>query len=196
MAWSFKSSCLILISLLMVFGDAEMSMACTPYDVVLDSYGSIVKDSYGCCIRTKWEAEEELCGKVKTQQPALRSESSMDEWTVYFDFNKAGLKSSEQEKIKKLVKKLKENKVQKIRVTGYTDSIGSEDYNKILSENRAQAVNQYINTLLDLQSSIIEIKGYGKSNQVKACPTAKEKEALIMCLAPNRRVQVAIDYTN
>ena len=50
-----------------------------------------------------------------------------------------------------------------INVVGYTDNIGAEDYNQALSEERAQAVADYIDMQRDIAHSKIEVKGKGES---------------------------------
>ncbi len=166
------------------------SLACKPKDAVKDYRGSVVKDSNGSCVRTMWIAKTDPCAKHHGAVDSVK----MDERKIYFDFDKAALKSSEHTKLQKVAGELKDNNVKKITIIGYTDKMGSEGHNLVLSENRAQAVNKYLNTLLELKGSMVEIKGLGKSHQVQECPNIQEREELIMCLAPNRRVEIEIDY--
>ena len=167
------------------------SLACNTRDAVKDYRGSVVKDSNGSCVRTMWVAKADPCAK---HHAAVDGIMKMDERKIYFDFDKAAVKPSEQEKLQKVAGELKANNVNKIKIIGYADKMGSEGYNLVLSENRAQAVSKYLDTLLELKSNMVEIKGLGKSHQVKECPNIQEREELIMCLAPNRRVEVEIDY--
>ena len=44
-----------------------------------------------------------------------------------------------------------------------------------------------------LESSIIELRAMGKTNEYASCEGMKGNE-LISCLMPNRRVEVEIDY--
>ena len=50
-----------------------------------------------------------------------------------------------------------------IYVYGYTDDVGSPEYNQKLSERRAQAVRDYL-VQAGLNPAIITTKGYGKSD--------------------------------
>ena len=50
-----------------------------------------------------------------------------------------------------------------INVVGYTDNIGADNYNQALSEERAQAVADYIDMQRDIAHSKIEVKGKGES---------------------------------
>ena len=81
--------------------------------------------------------------------------------------------------------------IDSIKLTGYTDRLGSESYNQKLSERRAQTVKAY------LQSKgfthVIETYGKGEADQVAECGTlTKPTKALTDCLQPNRRVVVEV----
>jgi len=75
-------------------------------------------------------------------------------------------------------------------VSGHSDRLGTIDYNRELSEKRAEAVRGY---LLEkgIDAEKIEVFGYGQTLPVKSCPEMKGA-TLIECLAPNRRVVVEI----
>jgi OOP family OmpA-OmpF porin len=61
-----------------------------------------------------------------------------------FDFDKSTLKPEGIQKLNGLVQKLKNVTVEVIIVVGFTDSIGSLNYNKKLSLRRAEAVKAYL----------------------------------------------------
>jgi OOP family OmpA-OmpF porin len=75
-------------------------------------------------------------------------------------------------------------------VSGHSDRLGTVEYNRGLSEKRAEAVRAY---LLEkgIDAERIEVFGYGQTLPVTSCPEAKGA-TLIDCLAPNRRVVVEI----
>lgn len=78
-----------------------------------------------------------------------------------------------------------------IKLTGYTDRLGSESYNQALSERRAQTVKNYLQG--KGISTQIEAIGMGEANQVVECgTTTKVTKALTECLQPNRRVTVEV----
>jgi outer membrane protein OmpA-like peptidoglycan-associated protein len=185
-----KLSFLGLVTFTVLSISSVSSLACSPRDAVKDYRGSVVKDSNGNCVRTMWVAKTDPCAKHHGAVGSVK----MDERKIYFDFDRAALKSSEHAKLQKVASELKDNSVKKIKIIGYTDKMGSEGHNLALSESRAQVVNKYLNTLLELKGGIVEIKGLGKSHQVKECTNIQEREELIMCLAPNRRVEIEIDY--
>jgi len=82
-------------------------------------------------------------------------------------------------------------KVELILVSGYTDRLGSQQYNQKLSERRADAVKAYL-VKKGVDASKIDTMGMGKTLQIKSCPDGKDRKALIECLAPNRRAVVEI----
>jgi OOP family OmpA-OmpF porin len=81
-----------------------------------------------------------------------------------------------------------------IIVEGHTDRIGSQQVNQRLSEQRAEAAKTVLVKDLGIPADKIETLGMGKTLQIKSCPDSqfKTQQALIDCLAPNRRVVINI----
>ncbi|MFQ5643527.1 MAG: OmpA family protein [Thiogranum sp.] len=79
---------------------------------------------------------------------------------------------------------------QKIEITGYTDRIGDDAYNLALSKRRAESVRSYL-VAKGVVPAYIETKGLGSANPVVECPGMRG-QALIDCLAPNRRTEVEV----
>jgi len=63
---------------------------------------------------------------------------------IFFDFNSSVLRRESLPELFRIVNFLEENKGIKIEVSGHTDDIGSHEYNKKLSENRAKAVVDFL----------------------------------------------------
>ncbi|AIF46568.1 OmpA family protein [Dyella japonica] len=78
--------------------------------------------------------------------------------------------------------------IQDILITGYTDRIGSERYNLVLSKRRAVAVGEYL-AAHGVSPTDIRVVGRGDANPVVQC-NDKKRDRLIACLAPNRRVEL------
>ncbi|MFL9963574.1 OmpA family protein [Paraburkholderia sediminicola] len=76
-----------------------------------------------------------------------------------------------------------------LKITGYTDRLGDDAYNLRLSSSRARTVEQYLRTR-GVTLPIIA-QGRGSANQRVDCRQAK-RDALIRCLAPNRRVVIEL----
>lgn len=79
-----------------------------------------------------------------------------------------------------------------IRVLGYTDRLGTQNYNLRLSQNRANTIKQYL-VYKGVNPQIISAIGYGADYPIKECANKISREELIKCLAPNRRVIVEVD---
>ncbi len=63
---------------------------------------------------------------------------------IFFDTDKYDLKEESKVELGKLIDLLNKNPKIRIELSGHTDSIGSEEHNRILSENRADAVYDYL----------------------------------------------------
>ena len=85
---------------------------------------------------------------------------------IYFDFDNYVLNDLSKKYIKVIYDWLIYNQVKQILITGHTDNIGTQDYNKILSEKRAKSVYEY---LLSLSNEKLKIsyKGYGSSKPLR-----------------------------
>jgi OOP family OmpA-OmpF porin len=81
-----------------------------------------------------------------------------------------------------------------VNVNGHTDRLGSPQYNQKLSERRAEAVKAYL-VSKGMDASKIEVYGYGKTLPVKSCPDTRDRRVLLVCLEPNRRVEVELQGT-
>ncbi|MGK7371101.1 MAG: OmpA family protein [Candidatus Halalkalibacterium sp. M3_1C_030] len=103
---------------------------------------------------------------------------------VLFDFNKATLKPGGERAVSELTKFLKEYPKRTVMIEGFTDSIGSESYNKELSRRRADAVRMELNAN-GISSGRIQIRGYGESFPVASNDNEAGRQR-------NRRVEVII----
>ncbi|MFQ3575852.1 MAG: OmpA family protein, partial [Cytophagales bacterium] len=63
---------------------------------------------------------------------------------VFFDYGKSNLKEESSQELEKLVKILQTNPNLFVEFSGHTDSIGSDAYNKKLSDDRAEVVLKYM----------------------------------------------------
>ncbi len=75
-----------------------------------------------------------------------------------------------------------------IVISGYTDRLGSEAYNQVLSQKRADAVKGYM-VNRGVTANRMTAVGKGESNPVATC-TDRNMIKLRECLEPNRRVEV------
>ncbi len=116
------------------------------------------------------------------------------ETDALFEFGKAEIRASGYNAIESLVQRLLQDfsSVERIRVVGYTDPIGSAAFNKKLSQQRADVVARQIGTKKIPIERGIQAEGRGPIELVKTgcgnTPTPENK----ICHAPNRRVMVVI----
>jgi outer membrane protein OmpA-like peptidoglycan-associated protein len=103
---------------------------------------------------------------------------------VLFDFNKYTLKPGAREKMAKVSGILLAYPGLKIQLEGHTDAIGSEDYNQKLSEQRADAVREYL-VGQGVPGATVTAVGFGKSRPVADNSTAEGRQQ-------NRRVEMVV----
>jgi OmpA-OmpF porin, OOP family len=116
------------------------------------------------------------------------------ETDALFEFGKAEIRASGYNAIESLVQRLLQDfsSVERIRVVGYTDPIGSAAFNKKLSQQRADVVARHIASRNIPTERGIEAEGRGSIELAKTgCGNAPTPENKI-CHAPNRRVMVVI----
>jgi hypothetical protein len=103
---------------------------------------------------------------------------------VLFDFNKYTLKPEAREKLAKVSGILLGYPNLKLQIEGYTDSIGSDDYNQKLSEERAGTVRDYL-VSQSVPDGNVSAAGFGKSRPVADNSTNAGR-------AQNRRVELVV----
>jgi outer membrane protein OmpA-like peptidoglycan-associated protein len=103
---------------------------------------------------------------------------------VLFDTGKYSLKQNTQISLAKVAGILQAYPGLKMQVEGYTDSVGGEAYNQKLSENRADAVRDFL-MAQGVSHDNITSTGYGESNPVADNGTAPGR-------SQNRRVQLVV----
>jgi len=103
---------------------------------------------------------------------------------VLFDFNKYTLKPEAREKLAKVSGILLAYPNLKLQVEGYTDNIGSDEYNQKLSEQRAEGVRDYL-VGQHVPDPNISAQGFGKDSPIADNSTNAGR-------ALNRRVQLVV----
>jgi len=103
---------------------------------------------------------------------------------VLFDFNQYTLKPGAREKMAKVAGILLAYPGLKVQLEGHTDSVGGDEYNMKLSENRANAVRDYLQSQ-GVPTSNLTAVGYGKSQPVASNDTAAGRQQ-------NRRVEMVV----
>lgn len=106
---------------------------------------------------------------------------------VHFHFDSAKLTDADKTKLNTIVTRLKqEASSAQLRVTGHTDSVGSDAYNQKLSDKRAHSVVEYLISNGIPRSSFVSVTGAGESKPVADNKTAEGR-------AMNRRTEIQIN---
>jgi outer membrane protein OmpA-like peptidoglycan-associated protein len=103
---------------------------------------------------------------------------------VLFDFNKYDLKPETREKLARLSGIVISHPGLNLKVEGYTDNVGTQEYNQTLSEKRAMTVRDYLISNGILIDDVAAV-GYGDQYPVAPNTTAAGR-------AQNRRVQLVV----
>jgi outer membrane protein OmpA-like peptidoglycan-associated protein len=113
-----------------------------------------------------------------------------------FAYDSADLQPSSISQLQKLATLIKRNPKATFSVEGYTDSLGSPDYNLELSQRRADSVKQYLVDVMGINPAQIDTKGYGASKFLIAprpvMVNSPEEQAEIERQRPNRRVVIVV----
>jgi OOP family OmpA-OmpF porin len=112
-----------------------------------------------------------------------------------FDFAKDTVRPAGKQALDVFAAELKGAQFDVITVTGYTDRIGSHEYNMKLSTRRAEAVKSYLVEVAQIPADKVTAQGADGSDPVTKpdeCPGQKRTPKLIACLQPDRRVDVEV----
>ena len=128
---------------------------------------------------------EQVLGQIaETHRTALGLVMTLGEKSIRFDFDKADILPQYRDILNRIAGVLMTLQGYSIYVYGYTDDIGTQDYNLKLSGRRAAAVRDVL-VQTGIDGKIISTKGFGKSD-----PRAKGDTA--QARAANRRVEIGI----
>lgn len=103
---------------------------------------------------------------------------------VLFDNNSFALLPASLPELNKLVQILEENPSMHIQISGYTDNIGKQSDNLVLSTNRAKAIVNYLSSK-GIATERLTYKGFGSDNPIATNETAAGR-------ALNRRTSFTI----
>lgn len=157
----------------------------TPLGAVI---GGVVGGTIGGLIGNKMdkqarEIENALPG-TQVQRVGEGIHLVLGENSVNFQFNKSTLTITAKQNLDKLVPVFKEYADTDIKIYGYTDSVGSDEYNMNLSEQRANSVKTYLASK-GLVASRFQIVGMGELDPIASNNTDAGR-------SENRRVEFAI----
>jgi outer membrane protein OmpA-like peptidoglycan-associated protein len=150
--------------------------------------------------RSQYEQELSLTEEEKNAVNKVESMFAAFEATVYqqrknvlisahgfqFPTGKSELESNNFALLNKIIKAIDTFPDSTIRVSGHTDSTGSDTTNQKLSEARAGKVARFLTEVGGISPSRIKAYGYGESRPVASNETAEGRAA-------NRRVEILIE---
>ena len=163
--------------------EAESEMAGTRRQIHTVSRAALVKD----CLVAQAPAPVAPVVQAEPQKISMQADT-------LFEFGKAELRNSGYATLDKWIQQFNESysTIDRVKVLGYTDAIGPNQLNALLSQRRADVVKDYLTTHGLKSKTGIEAEGRGSLDLAKTgCaikPTPENKE----CHAPNRRVVMVI----
>lgn len=118
--------------------------------------------------------------------PAPREEKVSMILNVLFDTDKAVVKDQYYPDVEKLAEFMKTYPNTTVTIEGHTDSTASNEYNKKLSEARANSVRQFLIDKYGIDGSRISTIGYGEEYPIDTNDTPEGRQK-------NRRVEAVIE---
>ncbi len=103
---------------------------------------------------------------------------------IFFDIGQATLRKESNAELDRLVKLMKDVPSLKVEISGHTDNTGSASLNEKLSQDRAQAVVNYL-TSKGIAANRLTAQGYGSSKPIASNSTADGRQE-------NRRTEFEI----
>ncbi len=195
------------VAALAVAGQAYAADTHSPY--VFNKEGQVVRNGVGECLynghekvtpeNALAECNPELVAKPQPKlaaepaKPLVEPPPAPEMKTVtltadtYFDFDKSNLKPAGKDALNTMISQMGDmNSIAKVKVVGYTDSIGTEQYNLGLSKRRAKTVADYLMKNGNVPADKIEQVGMGEADPVASNKTREGR-------AKNRRVVVTTE---
>ena len=147
-----------------------------------DTDGDGVIDLIDRCVTVKGPASNYGCPVL----PTVEIMSQLNEYgrTILFDYDKWSFKKESYATLEPMTTILKEYPDADFIIEGHTDSDGSDAYNMVLSEKRANAVRDYF-VSNGINPNRLTTKAFGESKPVDTNATAAGK-------ANNRRTEVKL----
>ena len=97
-------------------------------------------------------------------------------YVVYFQSNSTALTESSEGTLYDVMQKIRQDKVEKVRVVAYTDSKGSPKYNQQLSMRRAESIKKRLSTS---GADAIDVAGAGETAGASSVSGEKARRAEI-----------------
>lgn len=142
-----------------------------------------VNDEEDMCPSVPGTAANKGCPEIKEE---IKKKVSIAANNILFATGSAKLVASSYKGLNEVVKILQDDPEMKLAIDGHTDNTGKPDKNQVLSENRANAVKQYI-VSKGIDESRLTSAGHGQDSPVADNKTAAGRKK-------NRRVELTLSY--
>lgn len=148
-----------------------------------DQDGDGVADIEDDCIDVAGDPKNNGCPEISSENKKLLKDAIEG---VKFETNSDVLLEESYAKLDLIAALMKKNPIFKLKLSGYTDNTGADDYNLDLSKRRAESVKKYL-IKQGVSKKKLMAEGYGNSNPVADNATPEGR-------AKNRRVDFKIVF--
>lgn len=149
--------------------------------------GAVAGAAVGAAVGRRMDKQEQELRQIDGVEVTRPSEGEIDvrlTSDVLFDFNSSALRSDSRSTLRDLADNFGKYPDNAILVEGHTDSVGSDQYNQRLSEQRAANVADYL-IENGVRASSVTVFGYGELRPKSSNETAEGRQL-------NRRVEIHI----
>jgi OmpA-OmpF porin, OOP family len=152
-----------------------------------DTDGDGVADHLDNCINQAGPADNQGCPAAQKQLVVIKQDRIDIKDMVYFDSGAATIQARSNTLLDQMAKVLAEHpEIVKVIIEGHTDDRGAADFNRTLSQQRAEAVKAYL-VKKGVAAERLEARGFGPDRPVQPNTTSAGRAA-------NRRVDFITRY--
>ena len=134
-------------------------------------------------IRGAGEGDQVLTRTIELRKLKVGTTSILR--NIYFDYNRATFKTESYTDLNKLEAMLRQNPNVRVEISGHTDNYGPWQYNRSLSQKRAEAVKDFL-TKKGIDARRVKAVGYGESRPLASNDDEQDGREL------NRRVEFKV----
>lgn len=152
-----------------------------------DSDGDGVSDKFDKCPNTPAGTPVDGSGcPIKFPEPVVQNNATEGAYyaPIQFEFDSSVLKTESYSTLDRLAKEVRDNS-SSVNLDGYASAEGTESYNLNLSNDRANAVKQYL-VNAGVSAASVTATGYGEDNPVASNATEEGR-------IKNRRVEIKVN---
>jgi outer membrane protein OmpA-like peptidoglycan-associated protein len=149
--------------------------------------GAIAGAAVGGAVGKRMDEQERELQQIEGVEVTRTAENELNvtvDDAILFDYDSSDLRPDARETLSELASVFSRYPETRLRVEGHTDSTGSESYNQLLSEKRAESVASDL-MQRGVEAGRIEMRGYGKTRPVADNSTPEGRQL-------NRRVEIHV----